>query len=74
MESERIEKIKDSIEETETDIKNIQLVIQGLEETKDKAKRIDERISINIWIKKLENEISFLEDIKESDENCLSML
>jgi hypothetical protein len=71
MSNERIEKIKDSIDETDEEIKNIQLVIQKLETAKDTSKRFDERNEIQKLIEKFSNEISYLEDIREDDERAL---
>lgn len=70
----RKEKILDSIDETNQFINNISVVVQGLKEVLDKANRLDERIEINKLINKLNNEIDFLEEFKENDEETLRLL
>ena len=70
--NERIDKLKDIIDETETDIKNIQFVVKDLK--KIELNRIEDKCMLNACIEKLESEISFLEDIKENDEAILNTL
>ena len=74
MENERIEKIKDSIEETETEISNIQIVIQQLIETRNTAKRTDEKSKIQEVINSFSSEISFLEMTAEEDRTALDKI
>jgi len=73
MDTERQERIKDSIDETTKVITNLEMVLQGLTETKQKAIRIDEKSEIQKVINRLNNEITFLEDIKSNDEMVLSI-
>ena len=73
MELKRIDQIKNSIEETEDQISNLQVVIQGLKNTKDQADRSDEKNMLNACITKIESEILFLEDIKDSDQEVLNL-
>lgn len=70
-EQERQENLKDNIDDTENTIKNIQIIIQGLREVKDKAIRYDEKIEIQKLIERNEREIDFLNDIQESDLRAL---
>ena len=69
----RTEKLKDSIDETEQEIKNTQLVLQEVLKLKDKAKNKELKYKIDDLIKYLDSDIKFLEDIKQSDENTLNL-
>ena len=73
-EQERQEQIQDSIEETQEQIENIQLVVQKLNILKDTTTDRDVKSDVNSLIEKYKNDITYLEDIKESDENTLQIL
>ena len=70
-ENERQEKIQDSIDDTQEQIENIQLVVQKLNILKDTTTDRDVKSDVNSLIEKYKNDITYLEDIKESDERVL---
>jgi len=69
----RTEKLKDSIDETENEIKNTNIIIQEVIKLKDKIKNKELKYKIDDLIKYLDSDIKFLEDIKQSDENTLNL-
>jgi len=71
--NDRIEKLKDEIENTEQNIKDLQITISGLKEVKDQS-RFEDKENINNLIEKFESEVDFLNDIKENDEKVLEGL
>lgn len=72
MENTRAEMLKDSIEETQNEIENFQLVVQKLTDIKDKL-RGQERAETEKLIHYFDEQLNFLEDILKSDENTLNL-
>ena len=70
----RAEKLSISIEETEQEITETQLLIQQLEETKNDIDDDDLKTDFYSIIQKCENKISYLEGLKENDEEVLNNL
>ena len=67
----RKEKLEHENEETENEIKNIHLVVQGLKDLKDTALRLDEKTKISLLMDSCEKEISFLETLIDSNKETL---
>jgi len=70
----RAEKLSISIEETDEEIKATQFLIQQLEETKRDIDDDDLKTDFYSIIQKCENKISYLEGLKENDEQVLNNL
>jgi len=70
----RAEKLSISIEETEQEITETQLLIQQLEEIKNDINDDDLKTDFYSIIQKCENKISYLEGLKENDEEVLNNL
>jgi len=69
----RKEKLIDEIENTEKEINKYQLVIQQLETIKTDSNDEDIKNNINELINNFDNQLKFLEDIKDSDEQYLNL-
>jgi len=69
---DRQEQLKNNIEETEQEIKGFELVIQGLDKIKETTKNQEAKIELKELINNFNNNIKFLEDIKQSDEDYLN--
>ena len=69
----RKEKLIDEIENTEKEINKYQLVIQQLETIKTNSNDEDIKNNINELINNFDNQVKFLEDIKDSDEQYLNL-
>ena len=70
----RAEKLSISIEETESEISNLQMVIQEVSNIKDKLFDYGFSDEFNKIIENSESQITYLEGLKESDENILNEL
>ena len=73
MENTRTEKLKDSIEDTEQEIKNIQIVIQGLENLKKDTSSLEIREELSNLLNSFDSKIKYLEDIKDNEEKTLNL-
>jgi len=73
MENTRAEKLKDSIEDTEQEIKNIQIVIQGLENLKKDTSSLEIREELSNLLNSFDSKIKYLEDIKDNEEKTLNL-
>lgn len=69
----RAEKLKDNIEETDEDISKLQIVIQKLTDIKKDNYGLDIGNYLSEAIDFCDNQIKFLEDVKESDEKALNL-
>ena len=66
----RAELIEVSIDDTAREIENIKIVIQELNNIKDKVK-FEGSAELKNFIEKLENDVEYFEGIKENDEAVL---
>ena len=71
--NERTDKLKDSIEETQKEIENLQVVIQAVENLRKDNSDFEIKYELNNLINSFDNKIKFLEDIKDSDEKTLNL-
>jgi len=71
--NERTDKLKNSIEETQKEIENLQVVIQAVENLRKDNIDFDVKFELNNLINSFDNKIKFLEDIKDSDEKTLNL-
>jgi len=72
MENSRAEKLKDSIDETQDEINNIQIVVQGLVNLKNSSNDYEIKSDLQQLINSFDNKIKFLEDLRQDDENVLN--
>jgi len=72
MENTRAEKLKDSIDETQDEINNIQIVVQGLVNLKNSSNDYEIKSDLQQLINSFDNKIKFLEDLRQDDENVLN--
>ena len=69
----RKEHLINSIKDTDEEIQNLQVVIQGLDNLIFTLKDVDVKSDMLLLVDKYEKQIKFLEDIKDSDEQYLNL-
>jgi len=69
----RAEQLRDNIDDNEKDISKLQVVIQKLDNIKKDFSEFSVDDKINETIEFCDNQIKFLEDLKESDERTLNL-
>ena len=72
-EIERAEKLRLSIEETDEEIENLQLVIQTIDDTIPSIKDVDVKRDFLNLIAKYEKQMEYLEELKTNDEETLNL-
>ena len=72
-ENERAEKLRLSIEETDEEIENLQLVIQTIDDTIPSIKDTEVKRDFLDLIAKYEKQMEFLEELKTNDEETLNL-